>query len=500
MKKILCTALFVSASILPFGLTFAQNADLDKANELYNAGDYAASESYFVRGAENGPAQSQMFVAQQYVYGMFGDIDKAKAAYWYEKAAEQGDTLGMKSLAVMLAKGDGVAMDKPGALQWLQRAKAGGDTSVDEMIAELQQQIPTATPTAPTQQVAQRTNGYEDFENGDYAAAFPKLIGLAEGGEPNVQRMVGWLYLYGEGTTPDPDKGVEYLEAAADQMDIEAMTDLGLIYDYGEGVAEDKIQARKWYTQAALMGSEDAQLWLDANPAQSTYVPPAPAQAAPVQAKPKTLKDMAGPLRTVYPFSEAGADEIVNECMSMSDAMTELGDRANQAHKVAAALGCAVNLSEFIRMEDKNESYFKSTGSDGSLEKFAMILDMTELYGEATQTYIRALNHGNDGKAMVTNVSCGLANQWAIYSEMASNISTLGDGSGKDYHSGPQKFAEEWCAAANGPKLDDKGSLYTFAVRTHELNPGVFDPGVAKILANLAAAGHAPSKVYLDNN
>ena len=497
MKKILCSTVMVLASISSFELSFAQNADLDKANKLYNAGDYAASESYFVKGAENAPAQSQMFVAQQYVFGMFGDVDKAKAAYWYGKAANQGDTLGMKSLAVMLANGDGVAMDKKAALQWLERAKAAGDTSVDLMIAELKQHIPAATPPMPTQSsaqsVPQSTTGWEDFENEDYAAAFPKLLILADGGDAKAQGIIGMMYLYGEGVSTDYTKALKYLEAGAASMDIDAIEALGDMYGEGEGVPKDMSKARQWFTQGAMMGSEYSRNWLEVNSEETV---------ATIASSPQNTKGLAGKvgiLRSVYPFSKAQAESIENECTGLDDEMRQSGETSDLRVKLAAALSCSLNLSELLRMQKENEADFKARGSDGTLDRFNLILNLTQANGRTVTRYSKALNHGNSGNLKVDPILCGLTTHWAYVSEQSDLLGRFFDRE-QDTHSKIEGWAKEWCDLVPGPVLDEFETIYTFVTNTHKNNPGMFDPGVAKVLANLAAAGHAPSQSYLDKN
>lgn len=48
-------------------------------------------------------------------------------------------------------------------------------------------------------------------------------------------------------------------QRAAEQGDAEAQFDLGVMYDYGDGVAKDKAKAVYWYTKAAEQGNAEAQ-------------------------------------------------------------------------------------------------------------------------------------------------------------------------------------------------------------------------------------------------
>ena len=51
--------------------------------------------------------------------------------------------------------------------------------------------------------------------------------------------------------TQDYAKAREWYEKAADKGDAIAMTDLGELYDNGQGVAQDYAKAREWYEKAA---------------------------------------------------------------------------------------------------------------------------------------------------------------------------------------------------------------------------------------------------------
>ena len=51
----------------------------------------------------------------------------------------------------------------------------------------------------------------------------------------------------------------ERYKKAAEQGDVEAQYNLGLMYEFGDGVEEDFDQAVKWFEKAAERGHEGAQ-------------------------------------------------------------------------------------------------------------------------------------------------------------------------------------------------------------------------------------------------
>ena len=56
----------------------------------------------------------------------------------------------------------------------------------------------------------------------------------------------------------DYAKAREWYEKAAAGGNVNAMFGLGLIYEFGRGVAQDYAKAREWYQKAADKGNADA--------------------------------------------------------------------------------------------------------------------------------------------------------------------------------------------------------------------------------------------------
>ena len=65
---------------------------------------------------------------------------------------------------------------------------------------------------------------------------------------------LGLLYDNGQGVAQDYVKAREWYEKAADKGDAGAMSNLGALYDNGRGVAQDYAKAREWYEKAADKG------------------------------------------------------------------------------------------------------------------------------------------------------------------------------------------------------------------------------------------------------
>ena len=71
--------------------------------------------------------------------------------------------------------------------------------------------------------------------------------------------MFGSLYDQGEGVKEDDVEAVRWYLKAAKQGDQFAQYNLALMYDQGMGVEQDYVKAMHWYRQAAEQGDMEAQ-------------------------------------------------------------------------------------------------------------------------------------------------------------------------------------------------------------------------------------------------
>lgn len=77
---------------------------------------------------------------------------------------------------------------------------------------------------------------------------------LSVAGHAGAQNNMGVRYQFGDGVAQDHGKAVLYYQKAADQDLACAKTNLGYMYDLGLGVAEDNEKAISLYTEAAEAG------------------------------------------------------------------------------------------------------------------------------------------------------------------------------------------------------------------------------------------------------
>ena len=111
-----------------------------------------------------------------------------------------------------------------------------------------------------TQMFAQEIDkGYESYNDGDYATALQEWKPLAEQGYAFAQYNLGILYEYGNGVPKDYVEAVKWYRLSAEQGYAISQYSLGLMYNNGYGVLKDKAEAVKWWRLSAEQGYVYAQ-------------------------------------------------------------------------------------------------------------------------------------------------------------------------------------------------------------------------------------------------
>ncbi len=93
---------------------------------------------------------------------------------------------------------------------------------------------------------------------GDFAAALAEFRPLAEAGHPRAQNNLGIMYQYGHGVAGDLAAARRWYRKAAEQGLAQAQFNLGVLDMGGEGGARDLVQAYLWLSLAAQAGDKSA--------------------------------------------------------------------------------------------------------------------------------------------------------------------------------------------------------------------------------------------------
>lgn len=102
-------------------------------------------------------------------------------------------------------------------------------------------------------------DGKEAAEKGDFAAAVAIWRPLAEARDPRAETYIGLMYDNGYGVTQDRAEAFRWFERAAGRGYADAQYHLGFMYHHGRGVRRSQTEALKWYRAAAAQGQPAAQ-------------------------------------------------------------------------------------------------------------------------------------------------------------------------------------------------------------------------------------------------
>ena len=101
--------------------------------------------------------------------------------------------------------------------------------------------------------------GNAAYQAGDYVTAIQEWTPLAEAGDAAAQYNLGIMYDYGEGVLQDYAEAFKWWRLAADQGMADAQYNLGNMYRQGQGVPQDYAEAVKWFRLVADQGDAGAQ-------------------------------------------------------------------------------------------------------------------------------------------------------------------------------------------------------------------------------------------------
>jgi uncharacterized protein len=130
-------------------------------------------------------------------------------------------------------------------------------------------------------------DGAAAYKKGDHATALRLLGPLAEEGNVAAQFNLGVMYQLSNGVPQDNEVAVSWYRNAAEQGLAEAQYNLGVMYANGEGVPQDYAAAHMWFNLAAASRNRNAVKARDIVAAQLTPAQVAEAQKLAREWKPK---------------------------------------------------------------------------------------------------------------------------------------------------------------------------------------------------------------------
>ena len=104
----------------------------------------------------------------------------------------------------------------------------------------------------------------EAYISGNFAVALNEFIRLADKGNAEAEYHLGVMYDKGQGVAQDYRAAASWYRKAADWGDVDAQFNLGVMYIKGTGVEKDYIEAARWFQKAANQGDPEAQAYMGA--------------------------------------------------------------------------------------------------------------------------------------------------------------------------------------------------------------------------------------------
>ncbi|MBK8157785.1 MAG: sel1 repeat family protein [Rhodospirillaceae bacterium] len=93
--------------------------------------------------------------------------------------------------------------------------------------------------------------GWKAFENGQYEEALAIFKSLGEAGDTNMQVIVGNIYDYGQGVPQDDVQAMQWYLMAAERGNTKGQYQAGVLYYRSQGVPQDLIESYRWLALAA---------------------------------------------------------------------------------------------------------------------------------------------------------------------------------------------------------------------------------------------------------
>jgi len=207
--------------------------------------DFVKAYSWVVKSAKQNYPRAMYGLGLLYEHGQGTDIDKKKAFLWYKKAAEAEHVDAQYELAEMYYDGDGTEENMGLAIEWYEKAAKQNHIESQYKLGWIYQ-----------------NNWILDSDkrsDDDDKKAYNWYIKAANQGSARAQLNLGLMLRSGNDfVKQDYDLSFKWLQKAADEGGIyKAMYYLGLQYELGQGIEQNKQKAFSYYMSAAESENND---------------------------------------------------------------------------------------------------------------------------------------------------------------------------------------------------------------------------------------------------
>jgi len=179
--------------------------------------------------------------------GLYQSRKYKEAIPYLRSAAENGHEEAMYLLGLLYWKGFGIAKDIDEAMKWFKLASTNGSYNAREELKKIEK--------AGLPQVDEYKMGYDAFQLKKYKEAVSWFNKAAAKGNMEAMFNLGMIYQLGAGTEiPANEKeAVGWYQKAADKGHVNSINNLGQLYLSEEGIQDFKL-ALQWFTKGADKG------------------------------------------------------------------------------------------------------------------------------------------------------------------------------------------------------------------------------------------------------
>ena len=206
------------------------------------AQNYLEALRYYEQAAKSDVPDAMFMMGKFFEEGLGIVSDMQYAEYWYRKGAALDCGSGQIAIGRLCLHGIGLPRDWSQALTWFNKASSNGEKEAHFYLGLCYSQMP-----------GRHQNELLAFQHFQLAHEHKFPLATLE---------LARCFEYGHGCASNPETAVLLYEAASDTC-VDAMLELGRIYELGILVPQDERAAEKYYARAAERGNATAQVILD---------------------------------------------------------------------------------------------------------------------------------------------------------------------------------------------------------------------------------------------
>jgi TPR repeat protein len=224
------------------------NADYCAGIKAFMAKNFVQALSSLERAVAANDARAMGVLGYMYEKGRGVNPDPARAFALFRRAADLGNGDAMHELARCYQLGIGTAPNEAEAQRWLKAGEAAGIEAGPRQ---------SNTRSQPDQADADAGQALYNAKN--YVGALQAFRRAAEAGNAHAQLGLGVLYEFGLGVAANAVEAAQWYRKAADAGDAGAQKNLGQLYETGQGVPENWALAAELYQKSAAQGNVEGE-------------------------------------------------------------------------------------------------------------------------------------------------------------------------------------------------------------------------------------------------